>query len=444
MAEKCSVKYQLSVLRGVNLHLEDRQCQRAAEKDGFCFFHLDNPNKPLKLILDEIERQSESDNYKDIDLTHFVFPKGDFQYPVAMRKPLFMEHCKFYGNVSFADMHLPDYASFRGAHFFGTADFGYKANLYHNRPEMHQVIFNNVTFHGHAYFRATKFKYVPEFAGTIFLGLAVFAWSEIDFESKSHWFEFRNCEFHGDADLEIRGVGNIQGLRFAYCNLAGLKIATLPKEGARIEFENNKQWDEDSKWYQWPRKRIRDERAYASDPVKVIDMYRYLEQYFYRHSDFNLARHFYIGQMIVTRHDENYERYSKVLNVLYQAVSNYGDSVLRPAALLLCSFILFPIILLFAGINVDRLDNGSPTWVNYQIKQVFTGNDTGHFWADYKSAFGANLSLSTFDRKHEFSPPSDSLQKGILIIETLINISLASLILVASRRKFTPKKPQGM
>ncbi len=39
--------------------------------------------------------------------------------------------------------------------------------------------------------------------------------------------------------------------------------------------------------------------------------------------------------------------------------------------------------------------------------------------------------------------PSDSLQKGILVSETILNLILASLLVVACRRKFTPKKPQG-
>lgn len=80
--------------------------------------------------------------------------------------------------------------------------------------------------------------------------------------------------------------------------------------------------------------------------------------------------------------------------------------------------------------------------VNYELVDILR-SQTEHLWADYWSAFGSNLSLSTIDRKHELAPRADSPQKAILIGETILNIILASLIVVAARRKFTPKKPTG-
>jgi hypothetical protein len=104
---------------------------------------------------------------------------------------------------------------------------------------------------------------------------------------------------------------------------------------------------------------------------------------------------------------------------------------------------VFPLVLLLVGMNVNRAGRDEPVWVDYSFKQFWTHQECDYLIDDYRSAFGANLSLSTFDRKHELSPPSDSLQKGILVTETILNLILASLMVVASRRKFTPKKPQG-
>ena len=223
----------------------------------------------------------------------------------------------------------------------------------------------------------------------------------------------------------------------------GLLISALPRDKVKIEFENILSWDETKHWYKWPRKRIRDEKTYSSDPVKVIDSYRYLEKYFFDNSDFNLARHFYIGQMVMTRKDGNYDWPSKILNRIYQFISNYGESIIRPLIGLVFSLVIFPILLLLSGMNVNRPYCEAPVWANYDLEQVITNRNTTYLWNDYKSVFGANLALSTFDRKHELSPPSDSFQRGLLVIETLINVIFASLIVFASRRKFTPKKPQG-
>ncbi len=460
MAERCKVEYQIALGKNGELGRETRQCPRDAVQDGCCHFHLDDPDKSLEPFVEEIKRLSASSNCKDIDLSHFIFPRVSFQCPVVAGKPLYIEHCTFHGDASFRGLHFHDYTSFHSTDFMGDANFGDDSDPPKRGVSLEaKATFESVTFRKKANFRACRFKELPVFKDTVFNDAASFVGAELAKHPKSQWLEFRNCEFRGEADLHFRATGNIAGIRFAYCNLAGLKIATLPRENLRIEFENTKAWDEKKKWYQWGRKKIRDEHFYRDDPVKVVDSYRYLEEYFFEHSDFHLARHFYLGQMVVTRRDKNYDKPSRLLNWFYQLASNYGESILRPAACLTLSLALFPLILLVVGMNVTRPDPTEPTkehivWVNYDVADLWEngtdspgpyqgGSDPSHIWEDYKSTFGANLSLSTFDRKHELSPPSDSLQKGILVFETILNLILGSLIVVACRRKFTPKKPQG-
>jgi len=466
MNDHCDVKYQINVLDGVNLRQENRSCQRGAVADGRCVFHSDNPDKPLQPFIDEIHRQSSSSNSKDFDFCEFVFPKEAFTFPVAIRKPIFMEGCKFYGDASFQGLRFESYASFFSSQFFGEADFMYAGgDPYHRQASFGgQAIFNGVKFHKKVNFSACRFEALPEFKGTEFHDAAVFGWATIapvNIRPEEDWLEFRHCVFSGQADFEVRPNEKVAGIRFAYCNLEGLLFSTLPRGKSRIEFENITGWCTRKRRYQWPRKKIRDEFNEPYDAIKVIDNYRFLEKYFYDHSDASLARHFYIGQMVALRRDPNYDKASRLMNRLYQLVSNYGASVLRPATAILLSLAIFPLFLLFSGINVhreqsapqnmredyDKVDRGQDTLqirlTNYDIGSVWNKGWGGHFWEDYRSAVGANLSLSTFDRRHELSPPSDSISKGLLVVETVLNLVLASLVVVGVRRKFTPKKPLG-
>ncbi|MEW6411741.1 MAG: hypothetical protein AB1483_04610 [Candidatus Zixiibacteriota bacterium] len=446
MPETCSIRYQIAIRQGVNFSPLDRRCGREAVKDGYCIFHLDDPDKPLEPILEEIRRQSSAQECKDIDLAGFVFPKVEFKYPAAVRKPFYAPQCKFYGDVSFRGIHFPSYTTFFGSEFLGTADFSDDNNPYDRQKQVHfqdRVIFTSAIFHKEVRFRACHFHAMPEFIATKFKDVAIFAWATLAFDSPNEWLNFHQCEFHGLANLEFRFAGEIAGMRLSAANLQGLKISSLPRDQVRIEFSNIQKWYEDKKWWRpWPRKMIRDEIQHKSDPIKVIDCYRYLEKYFYDHSDFDLANHFYVGQLVLRRRVSDYGRVSRFLSRCYQLVSNFGASVWRPVLWLCIVWALFPLWLLSLGINVHREVNGQEVikHVNYDI--TLSGYPS-HFWSDYWSTVGSNLSLSTIDRKHELSPASDSLQKVVLIFETATNVVLLSFLVIAVRRKFTPKKPLG-
>lgn len=443
MSEQCQVKYQLNILRGVNLHTIKKECSREAVSNGRCICHLDDPNKPLEPLIEEIKKLSESG--QDLDCSYFIFPKVPMRFPVAIRKPTFFVHCRFYGDVSFQGQHFPSYVSFHGAHFFGKADFSDDGNPYEKQTMFHDtVIFTSTEFHKEGLFKSCIFAAPPEFNGTIFHDLANFAWAEIAFSS--HLLEFRQVEFRKDAFLDFRISGENIGIAFRYCNLEGLQISSLPRHKTQIEFENIKKWDEKRKWYQVRRLKIRDEQTLKDNPVKLVDTYRFLEKHFYDKSDYSLASQFYIGQMIALRKDKNYYWPSKVLNWLYQKTSNYGESKRRAILTLFLIWLVFPVFLLMMGMPVSRTSNGQVlvVTVNYGLRCIFDETDWSQFWRDYRSVFCSNLSLSTIDRKHELSPPPDSPQRVLLIVESLINVVLASLVVVAARRRFTPKKPTGI
>jgi hypothetical protein len=275
--------------------------------------------------------------------------------------------------------------------------------------------------------------------------MANFAMVEIGYSSAWRSLEFRQTEFHKDAYLDLRVSGTIPGIRFAYCDLSGLQIASLPIGKVAIDFEEIRKWNETKKWYQSRRAKIMDEQTLRGQPVKLVDVYRHLERYFYEHSDFSLASQFHIGQMVAIRKQKYYSFTGAVVNRLYQLTSNYGNSLIRPLISLLVTWCVFPIVLLLLGMPVNKTINGTevPITTTWSFRPPTDMDNMKTAVSEFASAFGSNLSLSTIDRKHELSPPSDSLQKILLILETAINVILGSTLILAVKRKFSPKKPTG-
>lgn len=438
----CDVTYQISIPQGVNVKLVPRECGREAIQDGKCICHLDDPNKPIEPILVELEKMYAAGVW--FDCSYFVFPTLlELKNPI--NKPAFFEHAKFYGDVSFKGLIWGSYTSFHSAEFHGKADFGYDRNMYEKQTQFRDhVNFNSTMFLDDAGFCACIFKAPPEFNGTEFHKGANFALSELAYKWPEP-LEFRLVEFRGDANLGFKIRGEIPAMKFAYCNLEGLLFYTLPRDDIAIEFDNIKQWGKRKKWYQGRPLEIRDESTGGMDSVRLVDTYRFLEKYHYNHSGYSLASQFYLGQMVALRRDKEYKRPSRILNHLYQLVSNYGESLIRPIIALFITWLIFPVILLFTGMNVNTSTARGPVvkQVNYELSWFFDTDKFAEFWSDYNSALGANLALSTIDRKNELSPLPDSLTRILIVGETVLNVVLASLIVVAARRKFTPKKPTG-
>lgn len=237
--------------------------------------------------------------------------------------------------------------------------------------------------------------------------------------------EFHQCEFLGEASMEIKRSDDSIGVGFHYCNLEGLRFSTLPYKEVQIEFDEIKKWNSEKKWWHASRKKILDESQETTSGVKLVQLYSFLENYFYDNQDYSLASDFYIGQMVSMRRDVNYGRTSKVANWFYQVISSYGEAITRPLLAIAIALVLLfvPIITLFSGTTVTRLEDGSQNadahTVNYDL---FSPGPNEYLWNDYQSAFLANLALSTIDRKSELAPPPDSYQKAFLVGGNLTSI----------------------
>jgi hypothetical protein len=442
MGDKCTVKYQIQILQGVDLQITPRVCGREAIRDDRCICHLDDDSKPLEPIRQEIGRML-SDG-EDLDCSMFVFPKEEFAFSAAIPKRVFFENCKFYGAVKFKSTSFREYTSFHGTQFFGDVDFHASPDIYRNLTTFHQgVNFTSTTFRGDASFRACIFGSAPEFNGTEFWKLANFAFAWLGYGATSDLLEFRLVKFLGQADLHFRGSDKLGGVAFRFCDLTGLRISSIPRDRFRLEFEEISNWKPRKRQVFYSRIKIRDELQ-NGPAVELVDTYRFLEKYFFDHSDFALASQFHVGLLVAERRTPNYRLLSRFLNRLYQITSNYGESILRPILSLLIVWLTIPLVLLFLGMPVNRPGNDAPVKANWIPTSESAGRTWVLFWNDYKSAFSSNLVLSTIDRKTEFSPPSDSLQKVILLGETALNVIFLSFLVLGTRRKFTPKKPTGL
>ena len=447
MTEECGLEYSFTVRIDDREQEVTRRCSQPAFKQGRCIAHLDDPSKDIGSMRDAVkDAAAQTDRY--LDLCHYVFPKDTFTFPVAIRKPMVFCNCVFYGDASFHKQGFPQYVSFRDCIFHANADFSHGGDPNEAGAHFEHVAdFSGVSFHKNADFGRASFRLPPVFRGTHFHGHLNLGGAVFRDTSKKPVLEFVDCKIETDSDFGLALSDEHLALRFADCDLSGLRVSSLPmrKKNVSIDFDVGSQWYLKRRFYHWRRSKIRDEDLPDVNPITVIDCYSYLEKYYYERSNYNLARHFYVGQMVSMRRDPNLDSPSRFLNWLYKLVSNYGESILRPICCLALTLIVFPCFLLLAGTKVHRdTSKGEEiVQVNYDCEFDLDNMDVDQLWADYLSAFGANLSLSTFDRKHELSPPSDSLQKGMLVAETVLNVVFASLFVVAARRKFTPKKPTG-
>lgn len=193
-----------------------------------------------------------------------------------------------------------------------------------------------------------------------------------------------------------------------------------------------------------PRERIIDEEKIANDPVRLVDTYRFLENHFHERSDYSLASQFFIGQMKAQRMDSNYGWGPSLLNWLYEKTSSYGEALIRPLVTfglvaLVCTFAL-----LFTGTKVRRVsDSGKPYVAEVQYLPTLESESWDEFWTDFQTTLFGNFGSSTINRSHELAPSAGSFGQVIVIIETGLNAILLSLLVIAARRKFTPKKPTG-
>lgn len=421
MAQTCSVKYNLTILEEFIPTFEERECTRDVYKKGKCFCHYDDPNKPLAPMIEEIEKMSHSNI--EFDFSYFVFPKEIFKFPVAIKTRCFFEHCHFHGDVSFEGVEFPRYTSFSHADFWAKADFGSMKNQYSGQTKFQsKARFTSTTFHGNAIFAFSHFYQEPEFLATKFEKGVNFALARFEFKPKMGEMEFRQVEFTDRSNLDFLAGKDLKKVAFRYCNLEGLLISSLPRKEVEIRFENVKKWHDKKKWYNFARYKIRDEADIKDDAVKIIDSYRFLEKYFYDNSDYNLATHFHVGLMHAFLKDKNYRWFSKFINRLYWLISNYGESLVRPLCTLLVIWIVFPFILLFAGVDIHRSVNGEQeiVEVNYDLGSSVGQVTFSRFWSDYSSAFWLNTSLSTIDRNNILAPKPDSFQRALTIVETVL------------------------
>ncbi len=441
MNKQCDVKYNLSYVRGINTYSEPVQCRRPVYKENKCICHFNSKDKPIEKIIAFIRAM---EHHKNIDCSYFVFPESDFIFPIAIKKKIFFDNSIFYGNANFRGQQFTNFASFRSVNFYGEADFGDDSNPYEKQTKFSDtVVFSNTTFHKRTSFRSCIFGKNPEFFGTIFKDILVFAWCKFIYDYPKPIL-FNNVEFQNNTDFQLEINGEIPGIEFSSCNLEGLNFSTLPKDYIPIIFKDIKKWNEKKKWYHFNRNKINDESDANKNPIILISLYRYLEKYFYTNSDPSLAKDFRIGHLIALRKDKNYNGISKFINFIYDSTSKFGMSIWRPITILLFTLIIFPLALLFSGISIPVVKGKEVQTkdVNYEITNTYPTIELySEFWSDYRNCFILNISISTLDRNNKFSPLPNSASRIILIVETLIIIIYVSFLVIAVRRKFTPVKP---
>jgi len=383
----------------------------------------------------------------------------------------------FSSEADFLSVEFSDQVGFRMTGFSGKAQFGGVKFSVGAR-------FSSVRFYGAAIFTGSEFLGDVNFDAAVFSGLSTFR--DARFRGNTTFVlavfrkavEFRNCSvadnahllfdgwehlvnfptmFHDDADFTAMQCDESSRFIFRKVSLSNCRF--LETDVTRIQFTDvvwalrqsliepfarkairDEFWP-DPNWLQWDKSK--DEKSDLEPPRfqhnLIAAVYRQLQANYIRNFQYAEAGDFYIGEQEAMRRATTRWHPYYWTNWLYRIVSYYGESFLRPFAWLLLTVLVFPAILLLGGVNLDT-----------NLTSPVPANATNYDWSwlpsdflllrhDYWDVFWLNLSFVSFDRSIIGRCLFEPYQRGLVVIETVLIVTLVTFFLLALRRAFKRK-----
>lgn len=353
-----------------------------------------------------------------------------------------MREATFRKAVTLERMVVERIALFDGGRFESSVSFAgtsFKDRL--NMPKAHfecEVLFARCSFARHAIFAGSVFSKTADFceistqeslsfADVAFHGLVRFDKARLGQRLSFHRTKFLNS-------AELKGV-QTEGVTIQGCDLRGFRFLDVLPNTEFYDIEDVR-WPRKRVFRWWKGRHFVPDEPEAPKSSKLRNFYRELHKTYYDQNEFQLARDFYIGFMVMKRRTMKGERVTQVLDWLYEKTSLYGESIRRPFLCLIALWLICPLILLALGV---RLEPGQSEVVQ-RVRLWPLGNPI-FFTQVYWKAFVLNLSLSTIVRTSELQPVITSAQNALLILETALNALFAAFLAIGVRRHFAPKKP---
>ena len=259
----------------------------------------------------------------------------------------------FSGNASF------DSATFSGNAWFSSATFG-GDTLFDGATFIGKARFNNATFSGDAWFRSATFSGNVSFNRATFSGNASFdgatftgaAWFHSATFSSGAWFDLAsfegNTRFNGAEFASEAHFGAIEASR-AF-SLADARFEKRVPDFIQAHFKEAPRLDNVS--VPIPASRPNRDQIDENDPAR----YRALTRLAVQANDHDREHDFFKSQMRAERHLKLHGRAWRLFNRLYDRISDFGRSAVRPLFWLGVTTALFTIA--YGAISSSLADQG--------------------------------------------------------------------------------------
>ncbi len=392
----------------------------------------------LQKIYKYVASASKSDRV--VDLTGVVFPASETQplpltsdrlfHAVCLYRAVFggsvnFRHTKFLLNIDFSEATFIQTAYFDDieAHgLFVARNVEFVSDAYFQRAEFHEnALFSRSNFQNAAYFSGAQFSKMANFTRSNFSGSAWF----------DHARFYGNSGFSGNLlDANNRGLSNVpadQLTEQAQAAAFGHVWFRNAKFYQDIDFSNRSfsgYTDFNSTTYQVAPNfhgslmnqdtSFLDSKFFDRSGERAARSYRTLKLAMEGHRAWDEAGRFFAYELESRRRVRSMPRIIKLFSVLYELGSNYGLSPGRPIGCLL----LFA--LLFSGVYEN---SGLPKIVNFDHALAFSIEQYVRPFAVWTSSYKDGDLIS-------------SIWKFIASLQSLLGIGLATLFILALRRRF--------
>jgi hypothetical protein len=173
------------------------------------------------------------------------------------------------------------------------------------------------------------------------------------------------------------------------------------------------------------------------DFALIQNLYRQLQHNYLNNYQYSEASSFYIGEQEMRRKAKGPVRSILSVAFLYKIVSYYGERYFRPFWWLMATVFLFPVLLLFDGVNLAPQPGGDAEIINYEWS--WSISDLMFDKADFWNCVGANLAVCTFNRSGGTALITSWHQQLVLTLEVVLIITFVTFFILALRRRYKRK-----
>lgn len=323
------------------------------------------------------------------------------------------------------------------------------------------VDFVGTVFTQRAHFNSTKFGELVDFARAQFLGAAEFASTRFRADGKLiPGPAFSSTEF-SKPELVLFQKTHLSQALFHNCDISKVTFSSVDwrqraGRGKRMVFEEEVDLSEATAIALKPKNDDPNERDYSL----IAETYQQLKKNYDERKDYWTANDFHYGEMEMKRlHSRRRNFLARWLHrhlgliAMYKCASEYGNSYVRPAILLLLVFATFTLLFPWAGLDRSQGANQSifvsagqsadistpQSELRYRHFSDYVNAFQGRKWLGVAAFFGnslmTTLSVAGFQKELRYEP-SYPWGRALALLELLLTSTLVALFLLALRRQF--------